>query len=117
MTIEDIQTLCNQFAGVTEDIKLGSHLCFNVGGKSFLFTSPDSVPVSASFKVPAEDFEAIISKEGFSPQEYVARYKWVHIDDISRLTWQEWEFYLKQSYRLIAEKLPARVRKEIGALS
>jgi len=114
MTIEDIQTLCHQFAGVTEDIKLGTHLCFNVGGKTFLFTSPDSIPVSASVKVPAEDFEQIISKEGFSPQEYVARYKWVHIDDINRLSWQEWEFYLKQSYMLIAEKLPGKVKKSLG---
>ncbi|MDP9078319.1 MAG: MmcQ/YjbR family DNA-binding protein [Bacteroidota bacterium] len=114
MTIEDLQTLCNQFCGVTEDIKLGSHLCFNVGGKTFLFTSPDEVPVSAAVKVPAEDFEEIISKEGFSAQKYVARYKWVQIDDISRLTRQEWEFYLEQSYRLIAEKLPAKVKKEIG---
>jgi len=70
--------------------------------------------VSASVKVPAEDFEVIISKEGFSPQEYVARYKWVHIDDIDRLSWQEWEFYLKQSYRLIAEKLPGKVKKTLG---
>jgi len=114
MTIDDIQTLCHQLSGVTEDIKLGSHLCFNVGGKTFLFTSPDSVPVSASVKVPAEDFEETISKEGFSPQEYVARYKWVHIDDINRLSRQEWEFYLEQSYRLIAEKLPAKTRKSLG---
>lgn len=114
MTIEDIQTLCFQFPGVTEDIKLEAHLCFNVGGKSFLFTSPDSVPVTASFKVPADDFEEIISKEGFSPQAYVARYKWVHVGDINRLSLKEWEFYLKQSYRLIAEKLPGKVKKEIG---
>jgi predicted DNA-binding protein (MmcQ/YjbR family) len=114
MTIEDIQALCMSFPEVTEDIKLGSHLCFNVGGKSFLFTSPDHFPVSASFKVPAENFEEIISKDGFVPQEYIARYKWVHVDDISRLTKQEWEFYLKQSYRLIAEKLSSKIKKELG---
>ena len=114
MTIEDIQTLCHELPGVTEDIKLTEHLCFNVGGKSFLFTSPGSVPVSASFKVPAEDFEAIAAKDGFSPQEYIARYKWVQLDDISRLSKQEWRFYLKQSHGLIAEKLPAKVRKELG---
>ena len=58
MTIEDIRAICMELPGVTEDIKLGEHLCFNVGGKSFVFTSPDRAPVSASFKVPAEDFEA-----------------------------------------------------------
>jgi len=114
MSIKDIQTICRQLPGVTEDIKLTEHYCFNVGGKTFLFTSPDRFPVSASFKVPAEDFEEIASKDGFCPQEYIARYKWVRVDDIGRLTKQEWEFYLKQSYRLIAEKLPRRIRKKIG---
>jgi predicted DNA-binding protein (MmcQ/YjbR family) len=114
MTIEDIQAICRNLPGVTEDIKLTHHFCINVGGKTFLWLSPESVPVTASFKVPAEDFEEIISREGFSPQAYIARYKWVHIDDISRLTKQEWEFYLKQSYRLVAEKLPGKIRREIG---
>ncbi len=112
MTIADIQTICNKLSGVTEDIKLGSHLCFNVGGKSFVFTSPDSVPVSASFKVPDEDFEEITTREGITPQEYIARYKWVHVDDINRLSKKEWEFYLAQSYRLVAAKLPAKVRNK-----
>jgi predicted DNA-binding protein (MmcQ/YjbR family) len=114
MTIETIQTICQQLPGVTEDLKLGHHLCFNVGGKTFLFTGPDSVPATASVKVPDEDFEETLQKECFSPQAYIGRYKWVHIADISCLTHQEWEFYIKQSYRLIAEKLPGKIKKEIG---
>lgn len=114
MTIETLQTICHTLPGVTEDIKLGEHLCFNVGGKSFLFTHPDGVPPSASFKVPAEDFEGIISKEGLEPQPYIARYKWVLARDISSLGEKEWEYYIQQSYRLIADKLPGKVKKELG---
>lgn len=114
MTIETLQAICNQLPGVTQDIKLGDHLCFNVGDKTFLFTYPDGVPPSASFKVPAEDFEKIIAKDGLAPQPYVARYKWVLAADISSLSKQEWEHYIKQSYHLIAEKLPVKVRKSIG---
>jgi predicted DNA-binding protein (MmcQ/YjbR family) len=114
MTIETIQTICYRLPGVTEDIKLGEHLCFNVGGKTFLFTYPDGVPPSASFKVPAEDFEEIISKEGLEPQPYIARYKWVLARDISSLTEQEWTQYIVQSHRLIAAKLPGKIKKELG---
>jgi predicted DNA-binding protein (MmcQ/YjbR family) len=114
MTIENIQSICRQWPGVTESVKLTEHYCIDVGGKTFLWLSPDSVPISASVKVPAEDFEQIISREGFSPQAYVARYKWVYIDDINRLSIKEWEFYLRQSYTLIAEKLPAKIKKELG---
>ena len=114
MTIENLQTICHQLPGVTEDIKLGEHLCFTVGGKSFLFTYPGGVPPSASFKVPDEDFEEVSSMEGLEPQPYIARYKWVLARDISSLTKKEWEFYIKQSYQLIAAKLPAKIRKSIG---
>jgi predicted DNA-binding protein (MmcQ/YjbR family) len=114
MTIADIQSICSKLSGVTEDIKLGDHLCFNVGGKTFLFTYPDSVPVTASFKVPDEDFEELTSNGKLTPQAYLARYKWVHVDDITRLSKKEWEFYLKQSYSLIATKLPGKVKKQIG---
>ena len=36
MNIEEIQNLCKQLPGVTEDIKWGNDLCFSVGGKMFL---------------------------------------------------------------------------------
>lgn len=114
MTIETIQAICHKLPGVTEDIKLGEHLCFNVGGKTFLFTGPDSVPPTASVKVPDDDFEETLQKDCFSPQAYIGRYKWVHIADIGCLSVHDWEFYIKQSYRLIAAKLPAKVRKQIG---
>ena len=114
MTIETLQTICHELPGVTEDIKLGDHLCFNVGGKTFLFTYPDGVPPSASFKVPAEDFEEITAKPGLEPQPYVARYKWVLARDISTLSKKEWEHYIRQSYKLIASKLPLKLKKDIG---
>lgn len=114
MTIEMLQSICFRFPGVTEEIKLFEHLCFNVGGKTFLFTYPDGVPPSASFKVPAEDFEEIISKEGLEAQPYVARYKWVLARDISSLNLKEWEHYIKQSYDIIAAKLSLKVKKSIG---
>lgn len=114
MTIEDLQAICHTLPGVTEDIKLGVHLCFNVGGKSFLFTHPDGVPPSASFKVPDEDFEEITAKEGLEPQPYIARYKWVLACDINSLTKKEWEHYIRQSHHLIANKLPGKVKKSLG---
>ena len=117
MTIEDIQNICKQFKGVTEDIKWEDHLCFNVGGKMFLVTAPDSTPPTASFKVPDEIFEELTAKGGFSPAAYLARYKWVYVDNFNRLNLKEWEEYIRQSYNLIFAKLPAKVRKEISMKS
>jgi predicted DNA-binding protein (MmcQ/YjbR family) len=114
MSIEEIQTICKNLPAVTEDIKWEDHLCFNVGGKMFLVTSPDGVPPSASFKVPEEAFEELAAREGFMPAPYMARYKWVHLDDINRLSPREWEKHILASYRLIADKLPKKTRKDLG---
>jgi predicted DNA-binding protein (MmcQ/YjbR family) len=54
MNIEEVQSLCKQLPGVTEDIKWGSDLCFSVGGKMFLVTGLNQSPITASFKVTDE---------------------------------------------------------------
>lgn len=114
MTIEDIQKIAQTLPGMTEDIKWDNHLCFNVGGKMFMVTSPDSVPVSASFKATEEDFEELAQRDGFIPAPYMARYKWIYVDDINRMDKKQWEKYAKSAYQLIHDKLPAKTRKAIA---
>jgi len=114
MNIEDLQSICKKLEAVTQDIKWEDHLCFNIGGKMFLITSPDSLPHSASFKVTDEDFEELTTREGFKPAPYLSRYKWIFVDDIKRLTKKQWEQYARKSYQLIASKLPAKTKKSIG---
>ena len=115
MEIEDLQEICNDLIGTTTDIKWEDHLCFNVGAKMYLVTSPDKIPHSASFKVTEQDFHLLCEKDGFSPAPYLARYKWVYVDDINRLDKNEWKKLVTQSYQLIYNKLPAKVKKEIQA--
>ena len=99
---------------VTEDVKWGNDLVFSIGGKMFCVVGLDQAPVSASFKVTEEEFGAMSNLPGFKPAPYVAKYKWVLIDDINRMNKSEWKRYLKQSYDLVSEKLPKKIRKELG---
>ena len=64
MTIEDLTQICSRLKGVTTDIKWKDHLCFNIGEKIFLITSPESLPLTASFKVSDEDFLTLSEREG-----------------------------------------------------
>ncbi len=112
--IEDLIKIVKNLPGVTFDIKWENHLCFNVGGKIFLITSPDEVPVSASFKVPDEEFDEWTTRSGIIPAPYLARYKWVRIDDITKLNLKEWEEVLLYAYRHKSKSLTARRRKELG---
>jgi len=113
MDIETIRNICQSFPSVTEDVKWGHDLVFSVGLKMFCVVGLDEMPVSTSFKVKDEEFEEIANRPGFKPAPYVAKYKWVLIDDITRMKRADWEFYLKQSYELVKAKLPAKLRKEL----
>jgi predicted DNA-binding protein (MmcQ/YjbR family) len=114
MTIEEIQQICTKLTGVTQDIKWEDHLCFNVGGKMFLVTAPDNVPPSASIKVSDEEFETLPARRGFIPAPYMARHKWIFMEDISLLSKKEWEKYIGEAHQLVAEKLPLKTQKSLG---
>ena len=114
MDIEQIRKFCTSLPSVTEDIKWGNDLCFSIGGKMFCVVGLDQSPASASFKVTDEEFEEICNRPGFKPAPYVAKYKWVLIEDITRMKKTDWYKYLSQSYDLVKEKLPAKVKKKLG---
>jgi predicted DNA-binding protein (MmcQ/YjbR family) len=105
MTLDDIRNICLSLPDVTEDIKWGHDICFSIGGKIFLVTSVDANPVGASFKTTNDEFAELIEKEGFSPAPYLARHKWVWVDDISRVNKKEWKKFTEQSYQLVKAKL------------
>jgi predicted DNA-binding protein (MmcQ/YjbR family) len=108
MTFEVLQAICRKFNQVTEDVKWEQDYCFNVCGKMFLVVGFDKVPVSASFKVEDEVFDEMTEREGFKPAPYLARRKWVYLDDIGRLGKKEWEQRIATAYGLVAAKIPKK---------
>lgn len=114
MTTEDLRRICMTLKGATEDIKWEHDLCFCIGDKMFLVTGLDEQPVSASFKVSDEEFDELSAKPGFTPAPYMARHKWVRVEDISRLSKKQWERYARQSYDLVRSKLPKKILRELG---
>lgn len=114
MDIEALQQLCTSLPNVTTDIKWGHDLCFCIGGKMFCVAGLDQQPTSASFKVLDDEFEAMTHRNGIVPAPYVARYKWVLVEDIGSLSKKDWEHYVRQSYQLVKDKLPAKIKKTLS---
>jgi predicted DNA-binding protein (MmcQ/YjbR family) len=110
MDIEVIQEICRQFPGVTEDIKWENHLCFCVAGKMFIILGLDETPTTASFKVSDDEFDELSTREGFRPAPYMAKNKWVFIDNISRMNKKEWQQRAADAYQIIKSKLPKKVQ-------
>jgi predicted DNA-binding protein (MmcQ/YjbR family) len=117
MNIEQLQQICAKLPGVTEDIKWENDLCFSVGGKMFLVASLQQVPTSASFKVTDDQFAELSLKKGFKPAPYMARHKWIWLEDINLLTTKQWAFYVSQSYEIIKQKLPKKIQKQLSDFS
>jgi predicted DNA-binding protein (MmcQ/YjbR family) len=113
MNIEDIGTICKSLPLVTEDIKWGHDLVFSIGGKMFCVVGLDQSPTSATFKVTDEEFEEMTTWPGFKPAPYVAKYKWVMIDDITKMNKAKWEQFIQQSYGLVKAKLSPKIRKQL----
>ena len=115
MNIEILRDYCMALPAVTEDIKWGHDLCFSVAGKMFCVAALEG-PLSVSFKVKDDEFDEMSSLPGIRPAPYVARYKWVLVEEVSRLSRKEWAHYIKQSYELVRAKLPKKVARQHGLL-
>jgi len=112
MTIEQLRNLCLSFPQATEDIKWGNDLCFSIGGKMFCVSSMME-PLTVSFKASDEDFEELTATNDIIPAPYLARYKWVYVQNPMRFSKKEWEHYVRQSYELIRGKLPKKILKKL----
>lgn len=114
MNIEQLRKFCLSLPGATEDIKWGADLCFCVGAKMFYVTGADSISSGMSLKCTPEKFAELIEREGIDPAAYVGRYKWVRIADLDSVTPGELKDLIKQSYHLVFDKLPPKVKKTIS---
>jgi predicted DNA-binding protein (MmcQ/YjbR family) len=113
MDSEAIRAFCLSLPATTEEIKWDNDLCFSVGGKMYVVMSTD-MPMKCAFKVQDEEFEALSQSPGIIPAPYMARIKWVQVQEARRLDHAAWAHYLRQSYDLVKAKLTKKLRQELG---
>lgn len=115
MTLDDIRQHCLSLAGATEDSPWEDHFAYKVGGKMFVITSSTN-PVSMSIKVSEEDFTDLTEREGIIPAPYLAKHKWVRLENPTVVNARELKRLLTSSYQLIRAKLPKKVQRELDAV-
>lgn len=115
MNIEDLRKLCLSLPHVTEDIKWGHDLCFCIGQKMFCVTGMEG-PLKVSLKVRDEEFHDMSSRPHIVPAPYVARYKWVLVEEPHALNSKEWVHFVNQSYALVKAGLPKKVAESLGSV-
>ena len=113
MNIEQLRKYCLSFPHATEDVKWGNDLCFSVGGKMFCVAGMDA-DGKFSFKCTPEKFAELVERDGMIPAPYMARYHWVSVQDAKASDEKELQQLIANSYRMVFDKLPTRLRLSLG---
>ncbi len=116
MDSESVRAYCLSFPEATENVQWGNDLVFKIAGKMFAVMALEGpVKYIMSFKCTEEKFNELVEQEGIDPAPYMARNKWAAIERFDVLSDKELKALLQKSYELVVEKLPKKVREQIGA--
>jgi predicted DNA-binding protein (MmcQ/YjbR family) len=111
---ESVRTHCLSFPQATENVQWGNDLVFKIAGKMFAVMALEGpVKYIMSFKCTEEKFNELIEREGMDPAPYMARNKWVAIERFDVLSDKELKSLLRNSYDMVVEKLPKKVREQL----
>jgi predicted DNA-binding protein (MmcQ/YjbR family) len=115
MNTEAVREFCLAFPQATENLQWGDDLCFKIGGKIFTIVGLDNPRLC--FKCTPEIFAELIEREDIHPAPYVGRYKWVMLDRLDAVRWDELRELIRQSYEMVAAKAPKKKsgRKQEGS--
>jgi predicted DNA-binding protein (MmcQ/YjbR family) len=113
MNIEWVRQHCLSLPHVKEQIQWGSDLLFKVGGKMFALTPLEPARVFLTFKCSPEEFAEMVERPGVIPAPYLARAKWVAVENENTLPRDEILRLLSKSYELVFAKLPKKLQGEL----
>ena len=87
-----------------------------VGGKIFAIfgLGGDGLAPRISFKCTDMAFELLPELDDAEPAPYLARAKWVAVGPKVPLSEDELDAYLREAHRLVAAKLPGRIKTELA---
>lgn len=115
MDIESVRSYCLTFPHATENVQWGNDLVFKIAGKMFAVTVLEGASkYCLSFKCNEEKFAELIEQDGIDPAPYSARYHWVALERFDVMSEKELKSLLRHSYELVLNKLPKRVRAQLG---
>ena len=115
MDVDWLREVCLAFPNATEQIQWGDDLLFKVGGKMFAITPLIPAPVCLSFKASPESFAELTERPNIIPAPYLARAQWVALQTKDALPAGELSKLLRESYELVAAKLPKKIRDSLSA--
>ncbi|WP_333003195.1 MmcQ/YjbR family DNA-binding protein [Vibrio coralliilyticus] len=117
MTYEQFNQFCSELPATTHIVQWGDSHVWKVGGKVFAIGGwGKSDKPAFTFKTSPLNFDFLSDHDGYIPGSYFANrgMKWIQQVETSGELDEELEYYLRESYRLVASGLSKRKQSELG---
>jgi predicted DNA-binding protein (MmcQ/YjbR family) len=111
VTPEAFDKAARALPGVTMNVQWGDDHVYKVGGKMFAIVGGMG---GLSFKVSDIAFEVLTEDGRAKPAPYLARAKWVHLDDPADWPDDELAEHLAIAHGIVAGKLTKKARAVLG---
>ena len=114
MSPEAFHAAAMALPAATMTVQWGDDQVYKVGDKMFAVMGPGAAQGGVSFKVSDVAFEVLTQTGRAIPAPYLARAKWVKLDDLAAFDDAEVADWLKTAHALVAAKLTKKVRAQLG---
>jgi predicted DNA-binding protein (MmcQ/YjbR family) len=110
--IDWAREVCLALPHATEDVQWEHNLLFRIGGKMFCVANlePAVSLTRISFKCTPEKFAELVEIAGIIPAPYMARNKWVAVQELGSLRQAELRELIQASYQMVLQKLPKKMQ-------
>jgi predicted DNA-binding protein (MmcQ/YjbR family) len=92
-------------------VQWGDHQVYKVGGKMFAVIGSGG---SVSFKANDVAFEMLVETGVARPSPYMARAKWLYVDDPKTFAAADLRRYLAAAHAIVAGKLTRKRQRALG---
>lgn len=116
MTRAEFDAYCATLAAATHVVQWGNASVWKVGGKIFAICSAwakGGREERIAFKCSDLSFLMLTEQQGIVPAPYLARAKWVRVEDPDALSDDDLKTYISTAHQIIAAKLTKKLRREL----
>ncbi len=116
MTRDEFDIFCSRLPATTHVVQWGNASVWKVGGKIFAICSRwgDGDLPRFSFKCSDISYALLIQQDGLIPAPYLARAKWVQMEEEGALDDDSLKAYIEAAHKIISAKLTRKQRNELG---
>ena len=119
MTRDEFDAYCGSLKATTHVVQWGNASVWKIGGKIFAICSVwgkgdgDAEGQKIGFKCSDMAYALLTEEDGIVPAPYLARAKWVQIEDADAMSDDDLRGYIAKAYEIVAGKLTRAQRTEL----